>query len=143
MKRCIYAMSWNRQDLAAWIEEHRVPVTQALTQLYLFPNSQYENHWRQEVWAGFHTMKRLKGTNKLPSATFIYDNIWGRIPERMNSLMKRVIYHEHDLQPRAQYSEVELETLISNYFIWISNELSKSDVLYAEEVYQKLDELEL
>lgn len=143
MKRYIYAMSWNRRDLAGWIEEHRKPVAHALAQLYLFPNSQYENHWRQEVWAGFNEMKRLRQNNQLPSAKFIYDNVWETIPDGANQAIRWAIRHETRLSPKRNYSVQEFNQIASEYFQWLASELCKNEDIFPEDTYEQLDKLNL
>ena len=57
----IYSSAVNRKNLADWLEERTFPAMEVLAQLYLFPNTEYENHWRQELFSRFNSVKLLKG----------------------------------------------------------------------------------
>lgn len=142
MKR-IYGMSKNRKDLAAWIEDRTFPVMCAIAQLYLFPNVTTRAHWRIEVWEKLHEMKLFKHNNKLPDAEFIYANSWGIDEEYVSDAITWAISHENLLTPIAKIDKVELHDIMSDYFSWLSQQLSKHRAVHINDVAEKLDELGL
>lgn len=143
MYRYIFGMSKSRKDLESWIEDHTLPVMCALAQLYVFPNSQYENHWRQEVYANFNTMRRFRHNNKLPSSEFIFNSSWEINKDSVKSALKWAKSKETELTPRKDISVENLYSLMESYFIWISEALSQEPLISSEEVYAELDELGL
>jgi len=143
LKRLIYAMSKDRSDLAAWIEDHTFPVMCAIAQLYLFENVPYRAHWRQEVWSKFCQMHVLRSSKKLPSSDFIYDNSWGVNKGFVDDAINWAISHEYELTPRSIVDSKEVETMMDDYFIWLSNQLSNHRAIPSKDVYSKLDELGL
>lgn len=143
MKRYIFAFASSKSKIANEIEDHTRPVANALAQLYLFPNSQYENHWRQEVYASLNEVKRFKGSKKYPNADFIYNNTWKINQEDVPVYLQWAVYHEDDLTPIQSYSETEFNDIATEYFKWLAHVLSKNGQVLPKQVYQKLDELGL
>lgn len=137
MKR-VYAMSYGRADLASWIEEHTFPVVVAITQLYMFPYSQYRSHWVKEVYASFNSMKLLKHNNKLPSARFIYDNSWGINKRFYKDAIVFVKDKESELQLRDDFNELELVNILDSYFEWLAAQLSQHRVITLSQVFNEL-----
>lgn len=136
-------MSTSKADLAASIESHTFPVMCAIAQLYLFPNTIYQNHWRQEVWSGLNTMDRLKGSNKLPSTEFIYKNSFEVNKNSVQDAIDWAIDHEQSLVPIDNIDVSHLTTVMDEYFQWLSEKLSYNRYLKSKDVYCKLDELNL
>lgn len=143
MKRLIYGMADSKSDIAARIESCTFPVMCAIAQLYVFPNSQYENHWRTEVWSNFHEMTLLKRKNKLPKASFIMDNSWNVNKKFVADAVKRAITKESELSPREDLDINQLTDIMQSYFEYLATVLSKSRYISPDEVYAKLDELNL
>lgn len=142
MKRYIRAFAVSRSRLADDLDNHTSSVAHALAQLYLFPNSQYENHWRQEVWAGLHEVKKLKN-NKYPSSKFIFENTWMLSSPHKHDFFIWAKYHESELSPIDNYSENEFNEIATCYFRWLAEKLSVQGFIPPVQVYQKLDELGL
>ena len=143
MKKYIFGMSKSRRDLGAWIEDHTFPAMCVLAQLYLFPNVSTRKYWRQELWSKFNSMHILRGTNKLPSATFIYDNSWGVNENFVQDAVNWAIVHEENLTPIDYIDVDELSAIMGTYFDWLSKKLSKSKFVLPKDVYETLDGLGL
>lgn len=149
MKRVILAMSYNKHDVAGWIENHAYPTMKVLAQLYLFPDASTKNHWRGEAWAAFHSMRTLKRMrtlkpkHKLPSAEFIYANSWIPNSQFADTAIKMMLEKENTLVPRVNHSVSIYSELADKYFWWISQMLSTVPEVSKAEVYNKLEELGL
>ena len=139
-KRPIYASAMRRGDLAMWIEDRIHPVMLALSQLYVFPNSEYRNHWITEVWANFHDVKLLKH-GKLPSADFILRSGWLVNKPYAKKYIQIVIHKESSLVPRSDTSFDNLIQLMDNYFSWLADILSKDRLVDRYEVETELSKL--
>lgn len=139
----IFGMSKAKSDLASWIEEHTRPVMYAIAQLYVFPQSIYENHWREEVWSKFNEMHLFRHNNKLPSPEFIYENSWKPNKKFVKRSIEWAINKEKELTPRKDIDTDELTYLMQLYFVWLSDMLSTNPDVFPEEVYKELDELGL
>ena len=142
VRQNIWGMSDKRKDLGAWIEDHTKQVMIAITQLYLFPNGN-RTHWRKEVWEKFYEMHRLKGSNKLPSAKFIFENSFKVHSRMIQNHVKFVISKEDQYDPIEDIDLNQLFQIEKDYFIWLSSKLSKEDFVSKTDVLDELDKLGL
>lgn len=132
-------------DIGDDLEGVTLPLLEALAQLYLFPNSEYENHWREEVWNKLAEIPRTKKSHKLPKSSFILNNTWDLYKSRIRAIMNRAIAHEHELMPNEdrKRNTDEFYAICEEYFNWIADKLSLEGVIDPEDVYKKLDDLGL
>lgn len=132
-------------DIKDDIDERTPELIEALAQLYLFPNTEYVNHWRTEVWNKFPRMSRTKGRKKLPSKKDILQSSWGNYQNDTDVIMEWAIAHESQLTP--DYSRLNdkktFNRLVYEYLNWLSEKLSQRHVLSPTEVYSKLNDLGL
>ncbi len=142
IKDYIYCSAMKRSEFAARVEEHTWPVMRVLAQLYLFPNTEYENHWREELVAAFDSVPLLKGGKKA-SANLIFENTWGCNSDIAERVMKQMLRKESMLTPRKGYTVDAYSELCKIYFKWISEELSKYRIVDADDIYTELDRLGL
>jgi hypothetical protein len=109
--------------------------------LYLYADSEYVNHWKQEVWNFLHDVPKIKSTKKYPSYKLIryavgaYEDM---IPEFVSLIEDN--YSELEVQ-RSDISE--LEKIVTMYFDWISAELTEKGLVNRLSVYNKLEEIGL
>lgn len=145
MKRYIKASAMKKSDLAGDIEEKTIPVMNALAQLYYFPNNENKNHWRQEVWANFHRISRLKRTNKLPSFDFIMLNTFECNKDQLKVVKRFVISKESKYEPDPDRlnNDSMFKDLVQDYFEWLASKFSQVVQISNDEIYQKLEELGL
>ena len=132
-------------DIKDDIDEKTPELIEALAQLYIFPDTEYENHWRKEVWNKFPRMSRTKGRNKLPSKKDILESSWGNYKDDTSVIMQWAVAHEESLKPNERRLD-DTETfkkLVYKYLDWLSDKLSTNHVLNPQDVYQKLKDLGL
>ena len=141
--RSIFGMSKSKSDMGAWIEDHTLPVMCAIAQLYIFPHADARKHWRHEVWEKFPRIHKFKGSNKLPSQKFIYENSWEIDKDNVQDAINWAIGKEYKLTPRDDIDIAELSFIMQEYFTWLSKNLSTSIVLIERKTLEKLDELGL
>jgi len=142
MKVYIKAMAMNRSNLRDWIEDHTYQVIVALGQLYLFPEGN-RTHWRKEVWEKFSRMHTLKPSRKLPSAQFILDNSYAIYQNKMSSILKYVIDKESNYTPTSNIDDERFRLIVEDYFLWLANYLSQTELLDKDDVLEELDRLGL
>ena len=132
-------------DIKDDIDERTPELIEALAQLYLFPGTEYENHWRKEVWSKFPRMPRTKGRNKLPSKKDILQSSWRNYKDDTSVIMQWAVAHEENLKPNeSRLSDTKtFKKLVYEYLDWLSDKLSANHVLSPQDVYQKLDDLGL
>lgn len=136
-------MAAGRKDVAADLEEHTMPTMTAICQVYLFPGTPYDNHWRNEVWEKLHSVKVFRGTHRLPSAEFIYKNTFDTDKQYIKQVVQYTIDKEYELKPRENIDYDFLEDIMDKYFQWLSDILSRDRVVGLQDVRLKLKELGL
>lgn len=143
MKNILTAFSYNRENVAGWIEDHAYPTMKAIARLYLFPDTAVKDLWRNDVWETFHSMRTLRPSYKLPSAKFIYKNSWIPNADFASTAIKMALEADYMRTPRPQYLIAEYQELASKYFWWISEKLSNVPAVSEGAVNNKLQELGL
>ena len=138
----IYSSAVNRKNLADWLEERTFPAMEVLAQLYLFPNTEYENHWRQELFSRFNSVKLLKG-NKLPTKKFLINSTIEADRKYASRIIQLMIDKEYLLTPKSGYNTKEYLELCDEYFDWLCTELSQKRTIFRHELYSKLDDMGL
>lgn len=136
MKRCIYAMSTTKRELAHQLVSASLPLTEHLVKLYMFPNSINVDHWKHEVWNFVHQVPRLKGSNKYPSSKLIFSCLSTYLDELDNTA--DLMQSEYPLTAtRSDYTCAE--EMITEYIKSVSDILAKQGKINSSEVYMLLD----
>lgn len=147
MKRYITASAKKKDEIEDMIQDATPQIIEPLAQLYLFSENypEYKDHWRSEVWNRIPRMPLVKRKNKLPSPELIYANSFELFKDDIEAIMQQAIEHENKLTP--DYSKLcnvyEFKQLVQSYFMWLSGYLSQHKVVNPNDVYNKLDTLEL
>lgn len=134
-----------RSDIGDEIQSRTLPLLEALAQLYLFPNCEYVNHWRQEVWNKFPDIPVLKRSNRTPKVDFILSRGWDRYKSKLKAIMHRAEAHEYQLIPLTdRHDNVdEFYQIAESYMIWLAESLNRYEVIDPLDCYDKLKELGL
>lgn len=145
MKRYIKSAAMKRSDIGDYLEEQTLPLIEALAQLYLFPDSECKNHWRQEVWSTLYRIKRIKGKHKRPKADFIIQNTWKEHQDNVITMLDVAVEHENQLIPDTSRlnNSHKFESIVKEYIFWLAEQLSSTDILSPKACYNKLEELGL
>lgn len=135
----VLGMSKDIRTLRREIERDGENVCIHLLKLGMYPDHLSADHWTQEVYTFFNHIQRVKGKNKFPSASFIFDNTW-------NSFSDCVEMWASGLQFDYGLSGVDVSDIsfkIEQYFEWLAISLSSRGSVPRDSVYQKLKELGL
>lgn len=139
MKRMIiYAMSRRLRDIGADLDSKGQKLIDHLIKLYLYPNSKDVNHWKQEVYNFIHCVDSIKGKHKTPSASFIYDNIYGKYNINYTNNSINATLDDYG-DPEFDFDYNDIHQFISEYVEWLSVELNQKEVLSRKSIYTKLD----
>jgi len=139
MKRYIYAMSTNKQDLGFQLFSVALPLSEHLTKLYLFSDVDCRLHWKKEIWNFAHQLPKLKNSKKLPKSSFVFDKL-SAYTDVSDSLIKSMCEEYKDYIPSSVDAN-ELETMLNQYFQWLAKELSTNGKVSSNQVYSKLEEI--
>lgn len=141
MKVYISAMGASRSVIENQLVNASNPLTEHLIKLYLFPNSEYADHWRQEIYGFLSRVPKLKSRNKYPESDFIFDCISVYL-DQADELLQYVSEEYEALVPERSDAN-ELEKILTDYFNWLSDILSTEGRVHSSAVYSKLSELGL
>ena len=134
----IFAMALPKKEVAARLDEVTRPLTQHLIKIMLWPGSRDAAHWRQEIYNFLHNVSKIKGTNKFPSANFIYKHTIGSNTDLIS------VWHDHIVDDYiAQHGSSRWgfdEYAIQDYFRWLAGRLSEVGEVSRREVYAAIDE---
>lgn len=132
-------------DIGDELEGVTLPLLESLAQLYLFPDTEYKNHWRVEVWEKLSEIPKIKRSHKLPKKEYILKNTWHEYNDKLKTIMNRAVAHEYDLTPDLvrRRNVSKFYNICESYMNWIADKLSKDGIIDPEDVYHKLDDLGL
>lgn len=139
MKRIILGMAKDKKSTLASLEAKTPELMDTLIKLYLYPDHESVNHWRQEVAAFINSTPRLKSNNKFPKAKDILKNTWyiweDCLLDHINPIMEDygdVKYHinKNDLYYSCQ-----------KYFEWLANQLAANGLVSKKSIYEILNDL--
>lgn len=135
----IRSMSEAQSKIYDRIADKAPQIVENICKLILFPNSDSQNHWMQEVYSFVNFVPKLKGKNKRPKPNFIKKCL-SVANDSIDVLSRRAISNEQPLQPK----EVDVTVLLAcvqRYQDWLSNELSEFGAVDESQVKNALTEL--
>lgn len=140
----ILGFSYSRSKIAEDLEDNVQPIMTHLIKLWRYPNSDSVSHWRQEIYNFLNRTRRLKGSNKYPSANFIMKNTYdvnkSDISKWLNGVSR---VYDGKFEPTSIRNDADLmNERIKEYFKWLADVLSVDGYVFPEDVYSKLKELE-
>ena len=135
----IFGMALPKKEIVARLEEVTRPLAQHLIKTLLWPESEYAAHWRQEIYNFLHNVSKLKGSNKFPSAEFIYRHTIGCNTDLISVWYQHIVedYAASYGEPRCGFDECS----VTDYFRWIASELSTMGEVSRSAVYRTLTNL--
>lgn len=139
MKIYISAMGTNKNIVETQLVAASGELTDHLIKLYLYPSTEYRNHWKQEIYSFVPRCPKLKNTNKYPDAQFIFDCISAYLDTTETAMY--YVMQEYPSHTPERYDAQELEQLMAEYLTWLADELSANGRVQSQAVYNKLDEI--
>ena len=137
--RPVIGMSMPRKQIASNLSNRSGDLLRHII-LYLCSNDAgLKNHWANEIYSFIHDVPKLKGTNRYPSTSFIFDNTYEIWYDSMEPGVQKLFQQEH-----MKYDVQRIKTAIAvakEYFLWLSEQLSSSGSVTNQEVRQKLESL--
>ena len=121
-----------------------------LLKLFYFPTfTDYTAGWIITVYKTTSRIYRDKATNKLPTEEFIYNTIWGGQDDVFSAHLKGIVKDFNDkLDPDYKYlpvifnkNEAKVRKYMTEYFKWLSKQLSKNGKVTLSEVSSVITQL--
>lgn len=139
MERYVLGFSRLRKDSIQKIEDMSSELISHLIKVFMWPNVEECNGWKQEIYSFMHSIPKMKPNNRYPKAQDIFkwiwepygDTIYDRIP-----VICRDIYET----PQVMNNEL-IYNAIQEYMMWLSRELSVQGLVSRTDIYSKLGEL--
>lgn len=148
MKLRILEFAQDRKQIQNRLYERTPKIVEHLLCLVLDPDSLCRDHWKKEIYSFLNDIDLLKGTNKVPKASFIYDATYGVKQDRVRSekYMKKFVLDvctKENIKTNKQLNQImtELDNVCASYFTWLSKMLNENEYVTLEEVSNKIDEL--
>lgn len=110
-----------------------------IIKLMLYSNSQYYNHWKQEIFAFLHDTDKLKSTNKWPKKEDILQ--WLSCHNDVLSNYRITVEDEYEELVPSSVSDDCILRAIEEYQEFLADKLSTNGLVRRNEAYQLLDEI--
>lgn len=138
----------NASDIKRTLIDRTPKIVEHFLKLIVDPKNPARNHWIQEIYSFIKEIDITKATKRFPKASFIYDNSYGAVADRVNTdryIQARLSDIEDIEHINTDMTTEEVKCILNNvctqYFQWLSVELSNSGVVMHSEVRSKVDEL--
>lgn len=139
VKRAIYAQAIKRNEFMLKLLDISWPLIEHLIKYYCATDdSPNLHHWATEIYAFIPEVKRLKGSNKLPSQSFLYEHLYVASGDCVLDRYKGVCTVEHLDWPADTN---QMEAFIESYCYWLCSELSHKGSVSSRQVSNQLETL--
>ena len=119
-----------------------------LTYICLSPNNINRNHWITEIHSFIDHVDILKSTKKFPTKDFIYKSTYGDSRDLFTNTtfmtkFIRAILKKENIKTDLTLDEIItiVDSVCTQYFSWLSKELSETGFVDRDEVEEKVNEL--
>ena len=136
-------MAYSKKEVAHKIDLYTQPIIENLIRLYLYPSAFERFQWEKDIWSKFHRIQRIGWSNKRPKSDFIYKNSWQSHKDDTNNILQYVLNQKCVLEPKTDINKLDLCLILESYFGWLSDKLSKEDVIPLTDVLHELKTLGL
>lgn len=144
----------NKRDLQRDLRGKTEQIIEHIFKMFLMPNHESYNHWKQEIASFLSEVTKLKNTKKFPISKQLYDwtyNIRQDLITDKSYVRGKIkniaIQYDMDekklmkLNAHINYICKKLNFICESYFKWLCSELSKYGIVTYDKIYDKLDEL--
>lgn len=115
-----------------------------LVKLAILDSPRNRNHWRGEVYAAVHDIRKLKKTHKYPKASLIFDTVWNAYGDDLDKFIDTAIKEEPEEKLKENIKDADdIIKPIYSYIMWLSLELSKNGKISRQDCINKLIEIGL
>lgn len=144
----ILGVAQTKKDLEFAFNGPTYQIIENIFKLVLMPNHSAVNHWRKEIASQIYMINKLKSTKKFPSADQIYSWSYAKQQDLVTDVdwTARLIDHltyEYGAENNFEPSEIAeiVDNICTQYFSWLSDELSAHGIVSYKQIYAVLDSL--
>lgn len=122
----------------------RIKLNYHLIYCYFWYNTDNYNHWKTEISSFIKNLPRVSGTNKFPTAKqlrkWVIDNNIEEINDNIEFYVSEAI-SEENIKELPEYNKQNLINYLTEYWIWLSENISDGKNLSNSQVYTEVDNL--
>lgn len=136
----ILCFAETKKEVARELKKESENLYEHLIKVWMFPNSQSQNHWKTEIGTKFLTkVDKLKNKKKYPTSKFIIENTWDVWEDALIDRIPSILARIDEVPLTLDYSIVY--DAIHGYIFWASDTLSQKGVLNPNDCYDKIEEI--
>lgn len=136
----ILSMSRSRKDIKYYLQDRADKVFVYICKILLYPKSPYVDRWEYMIYAFISNIQKLKGSNKLPSKSFIQNILLQELDNMIDIYLKQAIADEDDAD-FADVDESYANKICEQYVIRLAEKLSIDGFVSNQDVKAELNEL--
>lgn len=133
-------MSRSKKGIKYYLQDRADKVFVHICKILLYPESPYVDNWEHEIYVFISNIQKLKGSNKLPSRSFIQNILLQELDSMIDIYIKQAIADEDDAN-FADVSESYANKICEQYVIWLAEKLSTDGFVSNRDVKAELNEL--
>lgn len=143
-KEKLYELSMSKKYIIDKLYDIRIKLNYHLIYCYFYTNSDSYNHWKTEIAGLVKNLPRISGTNKYPSEKqlkkWVINNNIEEINENIDFYVQDSL-EEENIKEIPKYNKQALINYLTEYWLWLSENISNGKNLLSSTVYNKIDEL--
>lgn len=148
MRIFITAQALQKHEMETRFAAFMYDLIEHMLKLYMMPEHNSRNHWKQEIYAFANKVDKFKSSKKYPSKNQIFDWTYRKVDDILNDRSRMTLLVMNLCQSYGCDMPENLDEMLStfdalcyDYFLWLSDKLSKDGIAFRSDVYSKLDEL--
>lgn len=139
----------SKREIERHLNDVTEPIIEHLFKIYCFPNDINRHHWAMEIYSFLNKVKKLTGSNRLPTAKQIYNWTYFKWKDLitdekfMSRWLKGTQKHYNEIPQELDVAVVceQFDYICEQYFKWLAYELSNYSYVYSDDIEDKINEL--
>lgn len=137
MKLYIRAFTDSQAEIYRDIRSKSSIVIEHLIKVFMYPDSNGRNYWKQKIHAAMSRVPKLKRTKKYPESKNILKYSWNVWKDSIDDMIQVI---ETDYGP-SNIDSTMVYNKIYEYLDWLADKLTSSGYVTSKQIYIKIDSL--
>ena len=146
----LFEFAENKKEIERHLTNQTDIIVEHILYLIMDKDNNAVDHWKNEIYSFLHTVKKLSGKNKFPTAKQIYDWTYCKISDCITDMRwVRVFVEDACDKEGFTYTSIssfstiskQLDSFCRDYFSWLGENLSKVGIVSKQNVFKELDKL--
>lgn len=143
-KRRILEMARDKDYILQLFDSKKYPIILHLINCYMWTESHWYSHWKDEIYSFLFELPKLKTTKKYPTRDdlekWFIEEVKENLDDRINKYVKDAAYNEKNLK-LPKYNEKSLYDYLLEYFVWLCDNISDGKSISKKLVSEEVDYL--